>query len=96
MSANASVHVNTDKFMMFQMRKVDAPVIWLLFLFFGWSYGSLGKIGTQIAFYLTFGGFGIWWLIRLFTLQGAIDDYNHKVAKEVGLTPEEMYHLGVM
>ncbi len=88
--------MNADKLMMYQMRRADAPVIWLLFLFLGWSYGSLGKIGTQLLFYLTLGGFGIWWLIRLITLQDAIDAYNYNIAKQVGMTPEEMVSLGMI
>lgn len=88
--------MNADKLMMYQMRRVDSPVIWLLFLFLGWSYGSMDRIGTQLLFYVTLGGFGIWWLVRLFTLQGAIDNYNRKIAREVGFTPEDMYHLGIL
>jgi len=68
----------------------------LLFLFLGWSYGSLGKIGTQILFYLTLGGLGLWALIRLFTLNSAIKDYNRKIAAEVGLSVDEMKSIGLM
>ena len=68
----------------------------LLFLFLGWSYGSLGKIGTQILYYITIGGLGVWTLIRLFTLQGAIRDYNRKIAMEVGFDNAELVQLGLV
>jgi hypothetical protein len=68
---------------------------WLLFLFLGWSYGSMGKMGMQILFYLTLGGFGLWALIRLFTLNGAIRDYNREIAVRNGLNVEQMRMVGV-
>jgi len=74
---------------------VESTTIWLLFIFFGWSFGSMNKVGLQILYYLTLGGFGIWFLIRLFTLSGAIKDYNTKVCMRFGLTPEEMLQLGI-
>ena len=64
---------------MAQQELVKPSTIWLLFLFLGWSYGSLGKVGIQILFYVTFGGFLIWTLVRLFTLSSAIKQYNNKV-----------------
>ena len=87
--------MDTNKIMIYQNRKANPTTIWLLFIFLGWSYGSLGKIGTQIFYYITFGGIGIWALIRLFTLSGAIKGYNRQIAAQVGLTTEEMMSLGV-
>jgi hypothetical protein len=81
--------------MIYQSRKANPTTVWLLFLFLGWSYGSLGKIGTQILFYITLGGLGIWVLIRLFTLSGAIKDYNRQIAAQLGLTDEEKMAMGV-
>jgi hypothetical protein len=81
--------------MIYQSRKANPTTVWLLFIFLGWSYGSLGKIGTQIFFYITLGGIGIWTLIRLFTLSGAIKEYNRQIAAQVGLSTEEMMSLGV-
>lgn len=81
--------------MIYQSRKANPTSVWLLFLFLGWSYGSLGKIGTQILFYITLGGLGIWMLIRLFTLSGAIKDYNREIAAQLGLSNEEKMAMGV-
>lgn len=87
---------NSAKVAAYQSRKADSTKVWLLFLFLGWSYGSLGSIGKQVLFYLTLGGFGLWTLIRLFTLNGSIKAYNKKVAKEVGLSADEMVMVGLI
>jgi len=50
--------------------------------FLGWSYGSLNKIGLQLLYYFSLGGLGMWMIIRLFTLNGAIKDYNRTIAEE--------------
>ena len=85
-----------DKSLIYTERKANPTLIWLLFLFLGWSYGSLGKIGIQILYYLTIGGFGIWALIRLFTLQGAIRNYNKKIAMELGFDNQELVAMGLV
>tara|TARA_B110000971_G_C20006132_1_gene499233 strand:+ start:471 stop:734 length:264 start_codon:yes stop_codon:yes gene_type:complete len=85
-----------DKQFTYNERKASPTLIWLLFLFLGWSYGSLGKIGTQILYYITIGGLGVWTLIRLFTLQGAIRDYNKKIAMELGFDNAELVQLGLV
>lgn len=87
--------MDANKIMIFQDRKAKPSTIWLLYIFLGWSYGSLDKIGIQILFYITLGGLGIWALIRLFTLSGAIKDYNRKIAAEVGLNDQEKLSMGV-
>ena len=72
-----------NKELIYEMRK--AKNVWLTFLFLGWSYGSLGQIGKQIAFYVTFGGFGLWTLYVLFTLSGKIEKYNNNLRIELGI-----------
>ncbi len=88
--------MDTNKLLAYESRKANATTIWILFLFLGWSYGSLDKVGIQILFYLTFGGFGIWALIRLFTLQGAIKTYNQRVATLIGMDNQEMAVLNLI
>lgn len=87
--------MDTNKIMIYQNRKANPTTVWLLFIFLGWSYGSLGKVGLQILFYITLGGVGVWTLIRLFSLSGAIKEYNRNVAMEIGLSDEEKTSLGV-
>ena len=56
----------------------------------------MGKIGLQILYYITAGGLGFWALIRLFTLNGAIKEYNKGIAARVGMDNQEMATLGLM
>lgn len=87
--------MDNEKLLLYETRKVKPTNIWLLFLFLGWSYGSMDKIGIQILNYVTIGGAGIWTLIRLFTLNGAIKEYNRKIAAQIGLDNQEMSSLGL-
>jgi len=88
--------MDTSKLLAYESRKANTTTVWLLFLFLGWSYGSLDKIGIQILYYITFGGFGLWALIRLFTLSGAIKTYNRRIAGQVGLDNQEMATLNLL
>ena len=83
------------KLMLVTNQMANPTTIWLLFIFLGWSYGSLGSVGLQILYYITLGGFGIWALIRLFTLSGSIKEYNRGIALRHGLTTSEMLQLGI-
>jgi len=85
-----------ENLMIYESSKLNSTVTWLLYLFFGWSYGSMGKVGMQILFYVTFGGFGIWALIRLFTLNGAIKEYNRKKAILANLSNKQMVAMGLI
>jgi hypothetical protein len=84
-----------DKQFIYQQRSLNPSTIWILFLFLGWSYGSMNKMGKQIFYYLTLGGIGLWALYRLFTLNGAIRKYNKEVAFDCGFTSDEVAKLGL-
>lgn len=88
--------MDATKLMAYESRKANPSTVWILFLFLGWSYGSLDKIGIQILYYITLGGLGFWALIRLFTLSGAIKTYNRKIAAQVGLDNQEMAVLNLI
>jgi len=45
-------------------------------------YLYLRKIGLQILYWLTGGGFGIWWLIDLFRMPKLVREYNEQVAED--------------
>jgi len=85
-----------DKMLLAQNEFIKKGTAWILFIFLGWSYGSMGRIGTQILYYITLGGLGIWAIIRLFTLSGAIKKYNKNICIRYGLSAEEMMQLGVV
>ena len=82
-------------FDIYNSRKLDSSKIWILFLLLGWSYGSMDQMLKQVIYYLTFGGFGIWTIYRLLTLNGKIKNYNRNIAKESGLSEEDMIKLGL-
>jgi hypothetical protein len=84
-----------DKQFAYQQRALSSTSIWLLFLFLGWSYGSMGKMGKQILYYCTIGGLGLWMIYRLFTLNSAIRKYNKEIAFECGFSNEEVFRLGL-
>ena len=88
--------MDTSKMLAYQNGAVNKSTVWVLFLFLGWSYGSMDKIGLQILYYVTFGGGMIWALYRLFTLNGAIKEYNRGIAARVGMDNQEMAVLGLM
>lgn len=56
---------------------------YLLILILSMHYGYLRKWGVQVAFWFTFGGIGIWWLIDLFRISKLVDNYNKDVATDV-------------
>lgn len=80
----------------YNTQKVNEQTVWLTFLLAGWSYGSMGELGKQIFFYLTFGGFSLWAIYRLFTLGRAIKNHNKSVAIKCGLTSEDLIKLGLI
>lgn len=88
--------MDTTKLLLYNQRCVNKSTTWILFLFLGWSYGSMDKIGTQILYYLTIGGLGFWTLYRLFTLNKSIREYNKIIAYEVGIDKTEMASLGLI
>ena len=85
-----------ENLMIYKATKLDSTVIWLLYLFLGWSYGSMDKVGKQVLFYVTFGGLGFWALIRLFTLNGAIKEYNRKKGILANLSSKQMIAMGLI
>ena len=84
-----------DKINIYNGRKLDPTKMWILFLLLGWSYGSMGSIGKQVAYYLTLGGVGIWAIYVLFTLNDKVKKYNKNIALEVGLDGNDLMRLGL-
>jgi hypothetical protein len=84
-----------DKQFAYQQRAINPTTMLLLFLILGWSYGSMGKMGKQVFYYLTLGGVGFWIIYRLFTLNGAVRRYNKQIAYECGFTNDEVIKLGL-
>ena len=70
----------SEKELAYELLKAKKSTVWLLFIFLGWSYGSLGKPWKQVLFYLTLGGLGLWTLYVLFTLNKKINKFNADLA----------------
>jgi hypothetical protein len=90
-----SEYNRSEKLSFYNERKIDSGKTWILFLFLGWFYGSVGQMGKQILFYLTIGGLGIWTIYLLFTLSGKIKTHNRAIARQVKLNAEDLAMLGL-
>ena len=84
-----------NKINYYQSQKLDKSTQWLLFLFLGWSYGSMDQMGKQLLYYITFGGLGLWMLYVLFTLNKKIDDYNRSIAINLEMSNDDLRMLGI-
>ena len=58
-------------------------IAYLLLFIAGAQYAYLNKWGTQILFWITFGGLGIWWIIDIFRLPGMIHEFNDPIFDEI-------------
>lgn len=70
----------------FSSTKKDRGLILVLSVLLGyWGVDRfiLGDFGLGILKLLTFGLCGILWIIDIFRIQGAVDDYNRKKAQEI-------------
>ena len=82
--------------LIYSNRKIDESKVWILFLFLGWSYGSLGSMGKQILFYCTLGGFGLWSFYVLLTLNKKIKEHNRKIAIQCGFSTDDLFKNGLI
>src|SRR5579884_4011680 len=67
----------------YRRKAKSAGPAYLLWLLLGWHYIYLRKWGIQFLFWLTLGGFFIWWIVDLFRIPGMVRDYNKDVAVDV-------------
>lgn len=63
-------------------RMVTWPLV-LLAVFFPIQLFVLGKIGLGIVFWLTAGGFFIWWFIEIFLTPTRVQQYNEDLSIEI-------------
>lgn len=64
----------------YRRKAKSSGVAYLLWFFLGFHYAYVGKWGMLVLFWVTFGGFFIWWLVDAFRIPGVINDYNKDVA----------------
>lgn len=67
----------------YRRRKKSKGLAYAAWFFLGLHYIYLKNWGTQLIYWATFAGVGIWAFVDLFRLSGVVDDYNKDVAIEV-------------
>jgi hypothetical protein len=68
----------------FQFRRKSCLMAFLLWAIFpSWHYFYVGKVWVNLLFWVSFGGFCLWWFADLFRLAGLIREYNRTVAISV-------------
>lgn len=79
--------MSTEEQMMFQeqyeRKSKGSGLMIFLAIFFPIQLLLLGKIGIGIAFWLTCGGLGIWWLIEIFLAPKRVREYNEDIATKI-------------
>jgi hypothetical protein len=64
----------------YRRKKKSMGVAYVCWFLLGWHYIYFHKWGMQLLFWLTGGGFLIWWFIDLFRIPGITRGYNQDVA----------------
>ena len=67
----------------YRQRKLSKGVMVTLAILFPIQHFLLGKTGMGVAFWLTFWGSGVWWIVEIFLTSGRVDEYNGQVATEI-------------
>ena len=67
----------------FSSVKKDRGIATMLAIVFGFDRFYLGQIGLGLLKWATFMGFGLWWLIDIFTAAGRTDDFNRRKSHEI-------------
>ena len=75
--------INQETFLSEFKKKCKSPNVACVLWLFGFHYAYFSKWLICIVFWFTFGGFGIWWLIDLFRLNGMVRDHNKTAAIDV-------------
>jgi uncharacterized membrane protein len=67
----------------YNKKKKELVVILLLAIFFPIQLFFLNKTGLAIAFWLTAGGCGLWYLIEIFMASSRTKEYNEELAGKI-------------
>lgn len=79
LSADRQTHFHLE--LKQRMRHADAMV--LLAIFLPIQLFFLRKVALGVAFWLTLGGLGVWWITEWFLTPGRVRTYNAEVADEI-------------
>ena len=75
--------INQQAFLIEFKKKMMSPFFVSVLAAVGLHYFYLGKWLLGILFYVTSGGFIIWWLVDQFRIRGMVREYNQTVAISV-------------
>ena len=64
----------------YRQRSRSVAAMMALAILFPIQLFFLGKVGLGVAFLLTGGGFGIWYLVEWFLTPGRVREYNEVIA----------------
>jgi hypothetical protein len=67
----------------YRRKSKSLPVAYLFWFFLGLHYAYTRNWGTQVIFWLTVGGLGVWWIVDAFRVPQIIRNYNKDAATEV-------------
>lgn len=67
----------------YHRRKKDTLLTYVLQFLFSAPYGYLDEWGKQFLYWLTAGGFGIWWFVNLFRIPRKVRRYNDRLADDI-------------
>lgn len=67
----------------FKRRRKSLAIAYVAWLLIGWHYLYTGRILLQFAFWFTFGGFLIWWIVDFFRVPGIVARVNEDIAREL-------------
>ena len=67
----------------FKKAEKSKGVTFALWFFLGAHYAYMGKWGLFILFWLTGGGFFIWWFVDAFRISSLIDNLNEDIAMDI-------------
>lgn len=65
----------------FDRSKKSTATAYLAWFLLGWHYLYMGKVGTQIAFWITAGGFFVWWIVDALRVPGMVARHNEDLAR---------------
>jgi TM2 domain-containing membrane protein YozV len=79
LAAPAQSMVSSD----YERRRKSKFVGYLAWFFLGWHYLYLRRVGLQFAFWITLGGFGLWWFVDLFRVGPIVNRMNEDLARNL-------------
>lgn len=75
----------------YRKRRKSHLFAYFAWLFLGWHYLYLRRVGLQFAFWLTLGGLLVWWLIDLFRVGAMVNRLNEDCARELLVAYRSIY-----